>query len=86
MKGTVKETENALSETLTRNNFHIMNEEQMVDDKQMNLKIGGDWCRVERNRGRANKFRDGILNKFMKTRSLAQKGTGEKGATHRCGK
>eukprot|EP00972_Heterocapsa_arctica_P072336 10685133-Heterocapsa_arctica.AAC.1 len=82
MKGTVKETEHVLSETQTINKFHITNEEQMVDEKQMNLKLGDDWCRVERNRGRAHKFRDGILNQSMMTRSLAQKGTGAKGATH----
>eukprot|EP00972_Heterocapsa_arctica_P034169 5030486-Heterocapsa_arctica.AAC.1 len=82
MKGTVKETEHALSETLTRDSFHKTNEEQMVDGKQMNMKLGDGWFRVDGNRRRAHRLHDDIFNTSMKTRSLAQKGTGAKGATH----
>eukprot|EP00972_Heterocapsa_arctica_P022805 3356901-Heterocapsa_arctica.AAC.1 len=60
MKGTVKETENVRSETQSRNCFQT-DEEQMVDDKQMHSKLGGDWFWVERNRQWANRLYDGIF-------------------------
>eukprot|EP00972_Heterocapsa_arctica_P108304 15950811-Heterocapsa_arctica.AAC.1 len=82
MKGTGKETENALRETLTRDNSHKTNAKQIVDDKQMNIMLGDDWFRGNGNRQRAHRLHDNILNKSMKTQSLAQQRTGAKGAAH----
>eukprot|EP00972_Heterocapsa_arctica_P091531 13501474-Heterocapsa_arctica.AAC.1 len=50
----------------------------------MYIQLGDVWFRVDVNRQRAHRHHDEI--KFMKTRILAQTGTGAKGATHRCGK
>eukprot|EP00972_Heterocapsa_arctica_P073525 10859812-Heterocapsa_arctica.AAC.1 len=50
------------------------------------MKLGDDWFRVDGTRRRAHRPLGGLLNKSMKTRSLAQKRTGAKGATHRCEK